>query len=169
MLRLTNIDQVYASCIREYMKGVDRSNRKYKTQEVFTPDWMVDMILDELSEFDVCDSVVIDRAAGDGQFLSKVLIKKILYLQKNGFELHDAFVKSLDSIFGVDIELENVILCRSRLLCGCTDPKVIDLINRRIIVGDSLNPKKRIPSQTDSDYNLMVKYFSTPFVFEEIA
>lgn len=159
-LKITNMDQVYQSCLREYMTGVDRSTRDYKTQEVFTPDKMVEDILRELPEFVEVDSVCLDRAVGDGQFVSKVLIEKMLYLQNFGMTIHDSFVSSLDEIFGVDIELANVELCRERLLCGCTDPEIIELIKRRIINGNCLHPYRRLKSQTDQDHELMKKYFT---------
>ena len=155
------MDQVYQSCIREYMSGVDRSNRNYKTQEVFTPDWMVDLMLNELPQCDNIDSVVIDVAVGDGQFVSKVLIRKMLSYQTCGVDIHTAFVMSLDGIFGIDIEKENVELCRQRLLCGCTDPDIIDLVARRILIGNCLSPYDEINDQTSQDRTLMIKYFGS--------
>ena len=154
------MEQVYQSCIREYMSGIDRTNRNYKTQEVFTPDWMVDLILAELPECNNMNSIVIDRAVGDGNFVSVVLIKKMLSYQECGVEVHTSFVIALDEIFGVDIEKENVDLCRARLLCGCTDPDIISLVNRRILIGNCLHPYRRLPLQTELDYTLMKKYFT---------
>jgi len=150
------------------MTGVDRSNRSYKTQEVYTPDDMVDLMLDEIGEHKEINSVCLDRAVGDGQFAAKVLIAKIGHRISHGMDIHDAFVSSLDEIFGVDIEKENVELCRERLLCGCTDEEVISLVKRRIIVGDCLNPDKQIEGQTTQDRLLMKKYFSKPDLFVNI-
>lgn len=160
------MDQVYASCIKEYMKGVNRDARKYKTQEVFTPDWMVDIILGELPDYLDFDAVCLDRAVGDGQFSSKVLIGKMLHYQKQGTEIHDSFIMALDSIFGVDIEPDNVTLCRERLLCGCTDPDIVDLVCRRIVIGDCLNPNDKISGQTDRDHQLMKKYFTSGLILD---
>ena len=161
MLQITDMEIVYNSCIREYMSGIDRSNRGYKTQEVFTPDWMVDLILKEVKEYQELDSVCLDQAVGDGQFAAKILIGKMLVLQEHGMTVHDSFVTALDEIFGVDIEIENVLLCRKRLLCGCTDPNIISLVSRRILNGDCLNPSQRLETQTEQDHHLMKKYFST--------
>lgn len=167
MKKITDISQIYNSCLREYMTGVDRSNREYKTQEVYTPDDMCDLMLDEIQEHKEINSVCLDRAVGDGQFAAKVLIAKIGHRTSHGMDIHDAFVSSLDEIFGVDIEKENVELCRQRLLCGCTDKKIINLVKRRIIVGDCLNPNKKIQGQTDNDHLLMKKYFGKPELFKE--
>jgi hypothetical protein len=166
MKKITDISQIYNSCLREYMTGVDRSNRSYKTQEVYTPDNMVDLMLNEIQEHKEINSVCLDRAVGDGQFAAKVLIAKIGHRISHGMDIHDAFVSSLDEIFGVDIEKENVELCRQRLLCGCTDEEVINLVKRRIIVGDCLNPNKRVKGQSDADFLLMQKYFSVSNLFE---
>lgn len=169
MMRISSIEEVYQSCLREYMTGVDRTKREYKTQEIFTPDWMVDLILTEMPDYNQLDSVCLDRAVGDGQFVSKVLIGKIKYYQSYGMDIHDAFTTSLDEIFGVDIEPENVELCRKRLLCGCEDPEVINLVSRRIIIGDCLNPHQRLEGQTEQDHLLMKSYFGASIeIGEEI-
>jgi hypothetical protein len=160
MLQITDMQIVYRSCIREYMSGIDRTTRDYKTQEVFTPDWMVDLILEEINEYQELDSVCLDRAVGDGQFAAKVLIGKMLFLQEHGMSVHDSFVTALDEIFGVDIEIENVLLCRERLLCGCTDPEIVALVSRRILNGNCLHPYRRLKTQTDQDHDLMKKYFT---------
>lgn len=160
MLQITDMQIVYNSCIREYMSGIDRTTRDYKTQEVFTPDWMVDLILEEIKEYQELDSACLDRAVGDGQFAAKVLIGKMLFLQEHGMSVHDSFVTALDEIFGVDIEIENVLLCRERLLCGCTDPEIVALVSRRILNGNCLHPYRRLKTQTDQDHELMKKYFT---------
>jgi hypothetical protein len=169
MLKITSMDQVYSSCTREYMSGVDRNNRNYKTQEVFTPDWMVDYTLKEIPEYLDLDSVCLDRAAGDGQFLSKILINKMIHYQSKGMEIHESFINSLDSIFGVDIERENVDLCRQRLLCGCSDKEIIALVERRIILGDCLNPNQKLAEQTDQDHLLMKRYFGLSITIDSEA
>jgi len=160
MLQITDMRIVYSSCIREYMTGVDRSNRAYKSQEIYTSDFLVDLILQEIKEYQDLDSVCLDRAVGDGQFAAKVLIGKMLFLQEHGMSVHDSFVTALDGIFGVDIEIENVLLCRERLLSGCTDPEIVALVSRRILNGNCLHPYRRLKTQTDQDHELMKKYFT---------
>lgn len=46
---------------------------------------------------------------------------------------------ALADLFGVDIILENVMLCRKRLGGGT------------IVVGDALNPDRAVDGQTDAD------------------
>ncbi len=144
------------------MDGRENLERDYRTQEVFTPDWMVNLMLDEVQISNVvdCNNVYLDRAVGDGQFLSRILVLRVEHQLHNGTDIHQAFVKSLDSLFGVDIEPTNIKICRERLLCDCTDESVIALVHRRILVGDCLQPNKRLLHQTDNDHFLMKKYFS---------
>lgn len=161
MQKITDMNQVYRSCIRAYMVGVDRQKRNYKTQEVFTPDWMVKTTLKGVPEYIDLNSVCLDRAVGDGQFAAKILIAKMLHRQKHlGMSVHESFVCSLDEIFGVDIERENVEICRERLLCGCTDPDIVALVHRRILIGNCLNPNEHVDGQTGQDHQLMKKYFT---------
>ena len=125
-----------------YMSGVDRmSERVKKTAEVFTP---TDLVLEILQEMPIEDfapgKTVLDPACGDGQFLVPVKLIKMLHF---GMSEQDA----LQDIYGVDIMRDNVDLCLSRLGGG------------NILMGDTLNPNKRLPEQTDDEHALMMKWF----------
>jgi type I restriction-modification system DNA methylase subunit len=98
---------------RSYMSGVDRDKVRVKsTGEVFTPTALVNEILDSLPTELFTDSTktFIDPSCGDGQFLGEVLIRKM----ENG----NSFEEALSTIYGVDLMIDNVDLCRERLLCG---------------------------------------------------
>ena len=108
------LDQVIAHCRdRVYMSGIERTQaRVLATQEVFTPTRLVQTILDELPADMFTDPTkkFMDNSCGDGQFLREVLIRKMQ---------HGAtFEQALSTIYGVDLMLDNVDLCRERLLCG---------------------------------------------------
>lgn len=101
---------------RSYMSGVERNQLRVKqTQEVFTPTEMVQMVLDQLPQelFSDPTQLIIDNSCGDGQFLSEALIRKV----QNGINFQDA----LESIRGVDMMHDNILLTRERLLCGRED------------------------------------------------
>jgi len=115
---------------RNYMDGINRDkNRTLATQEVFTPDEMVRVLLDQTS-IDWNDPLqkYIDNACGDGQFLSEVLIRKL----ENG----STFEQALSTIYGVDLMEDNVELCRERLLCGREDLRHI--VEQNIVCADGL-------------------------------
>jgi type I restriction-modification system DNA methylase subunit len=101
---------------REYMSGIERDKVRVKaTGEVFTPTTLVQEVLDNLDQriFSDPKKTVLDNCCGDGQFLSEILIRKI----ENG----STFEEALSTIYGVDIMIDNVDLCRERLLCGRED------------------------------------------------
>lgn len=101
---------------RSYMSGVDRDKVRVKsTGEVFTPTALVNEILDSLTKELFTDSTktFLEPSCGDGQFLGEVLIRKM----ENG----STFEQALSTIYGVDLMIDNVDLCRERLLCGRED------------------------------------------------
>jgi hypothetical protein len=102
------------------MSGITRDSARVKaTAEVFTPTKDVQRYLDLLPQelFLDINEYFLDYACGDGQFLSEALIRKLESLGKE--EITDAeFEQALSTIYGVDLMIDNVDLCRERLLCG---------------------------------------------------
>jgi hypothetical protein len=98
---------------RTYMAGVERDQLRVKaTGEVFTPTELVREILEQIpiEQFQNSSKTFLDNSCGDGQFLGEVLIRKI----ENG----STFEQALSTIYGIDLMIDNVDLCRERLLCG---------------------------------------------------
>ena len=118
---------------REYMSGTERDQARVKaTGEVFTPTELVQEILDQLPQELFTDSTrtFLDPACGDGQFLSEILIRRL----ENGID----FETALSTIYGVDLMIDNVDLCRERLLCGSADPKHTAIVEKNIYQADGL-------------------------------
>ena len=116
---------------RSYVSGIDRGKLRVKaTAEVFTPTETVQKILDKANTIIFSDStkIVLDQSCGDGQFLGEVLIRRV----ENGID----FETALSTIYGVDLMMDNVELCRERLLCGREDLRHI--VERNIICHDAL-------------------------------
>ena len=116
---------------REYMSGIDRNHSRVKaTQEVFTPTELVQEVLDQLPQeiFKDPTKTFCDPSCGDGQFLSEVLIRKI----ENGID----FETALSTIYGVELMLDNVELCRDRLLCG--QEHLRHIVEKTIVQANSL-------------------------------
>ncbi len=98
---------------RTYMGGIERDQLRVKaTGEVFTPTPLVQDILDKvpMEKFIDPTKTFLDPTCGDGQFLGEVIIRKI----ENG----STFEEALRTTYGVDLMIDNVDLCRERLLCG---------------------------------------------------
>lgn len=117
-----------------YMQGVDRSNRVKSTQEIFTPIAACEYYCSILTEYkysnaftDVSEKI-IDNCAGDGEWLGACLIKRL----ENGFSLEE----SLLTLFGTDLQEDNVKLCQDRLLCGREDLRHI--VKQNIVCSDAL-------------------------------
>lgn len=125
------------------MSGVERDALRIKaTQEIFTPTLLVQEILDRLDPqlFQDQDQEFIDPTCGDGQFLGEVLIRKV----ENGSTLEQA----LQTIYGVDLMIDNVDLCRERLLCSREDLRHI--VEQNIVCADALKYNYNFPPMTSA-------------------
>jgi len=104
-----------------------------RTAEIFTPTPLViDLLRNVPKESFGPGKKVLDPACGDGQFLSAVKFAKVLFWGQSE-------ESALEDLFGIDIVAENVVLCQLRLGGGT------------ILVGDALNPSRRVVGQTEHD------------------
>ena len=116
---------------RTYMGGVERDQLRVKaTGEVFTPTELVREMLEQIpiEQFQDPTKKFLDNSCGDGQFLGEVLIRKM----ENG----STFEQALSTIYGVDLMIDNVDLCRERLLCG--QEHLRHIVERNIVCADAL-------------------------------
>lgn len=83
---------------------------------VYTPQWIVELILDNLDyKNNIYEKRIIDPACGDGAFLSEVLIRFIEDAQKAKIENQTIKAKIENNIFGFDIDENAVKKCISIL------------------------------------------------------
>ena len=118
---------------RTYMGGVERNQLRVKsTGEVFTSTELVRKMLEKIpaGKFQDPTKTFLDNSCGDGQFLGELLILKM--------EIGSTFEQALSTIYGVDLMIDNVDLCRERLLCGSKDPKHIAIVEQNIQCQNSL-------------------------------
>lgn len=149
-------------------------NKVKEHGEVFTPDSivndMLDLVKEKVSENEeYITKTFLEPACGDGQFLIRILYRKLCQVEKLPIEQRQtALIKSISSIYGVDIQSDNIIKAKKRLYDLATGQKVrsfdlndktneiqIDLcieyteqlkkvinfiIDNNIIVGDALKP-----------------------------
>jgi len=119
------------------MGSVERSDgRVAVTAEHFTPTPLVIELLRRIPLEDLAPGkTVLDPACGDGQFLVAAKWVKVL---AHGMEP----VAAVTDLYGIDLMRDNVELCLARLGGGT------------IIVGDALTPTRRVPGQSDEEYEL---------------
>lgn len=89
--------------------------------EVFTPAWMVEAMLDLVkAETERIDSRFLEPACGSGNFLVKVLQRKLAAVEikygKNDFEKRHFALLGLMCIYGIELLADNITECRSNVL-----------------------------------------------------
>ncbi|MBK4348960.1 N-6 DNA methylase [Lacisediminihabitans changchengi] len=123
--------------------------------EVFTPNWMVDNMLDLVkAESERIDSRVLEPACGSGNFLVPVLRRKLATVEarygKSDFERRHQALLALMCIYGIELLADNTVECRESLIevfTGYLNAKPSDdwhraaerVLAANIIQGDALS------------------------------
>lgn len=102
------------------MELVKSKQRVIDHGEVFTPDWLVEAMLDLVKgESERIDSRVLEPACGSGNFLVPVLRRKLASVQarygQSDFERRHQALFALMSIYGIELLADNVAECRDNL------------------------------------------------------
>lgn len=89
--------------------------------EVFTPDWLVEAMLDQVKgESERIDSRFLEPACGSGNFLVRVLARKLATAEarytKSDFERRHYSLLGLMCIYGIELLPDNVDECRRNML-----------------------------------------------------
>lgn len=89
--------------------------------EVFTPEWLVEAMLDLVKEeTERIDSRVLETACGSGNFLVRVLQRKLAAVQlkfgKSDFEKRHYALLGLMCIYGIELLPDNIAECRANML-----------------------------------------------------
>lgn len=109
---------------KSIMTGIKSKDRVQQHGEVFTPDSivnnMVDLVERDLNKEDLdkyIKTTYLEPSCGNGNFLVRILDRKMAAVQKLPKEtwIRNMLI-SLSSIYGIDIQLDNVNQSRARLL-----------------------------------------------------
>lgn len=89
--------------------------------EVFTPAWMVDAMLDLVKgESERIDSRFLEPACGSGNFLVKILQRKLAAVElkfgKSDFEKRHYALLGLMCCYGIELLADNIVECRANML-----------------------------------------------------
>lgn len=115
--------------------GIISKDRVKKNGEVFTPDEIVNDMLDmldtemaskrclsdvnEIDDYEYIKDIRLEPTCGDGAILVRILDRKLGRVQKiqqQGGDWKEALLYSVASIYGVDITADNVVMSKRRLL-----------------------------------------------------
>lgn len=122
--------------------------------EVFTPEWMVEAMLDLVKgETERIDSRFLEPACGSGNFLVKILQRKLTAVEltygKSDFEKRHYALLALMCAYGIELLEDNIAECRSNMLEIFADYLKLDdtddlyqaasyVLSQNIIHGDAL-------------------------------
>src|SRR2546422_2988463 len=103
------------------MKLVKSKQRVADHGEVFTPDWLVEAMLDVVKdESERIDSRFLEPACGSGNFLVQVLRRKLAAVElkfgKSDFEKRQYALLVVMCIYGIELLADNIAECRANLL-----------------------------------------------------
>src|SRR5260370_4420210 len=103
------------------MNLVKSKNRVADHGEVFTPEWMVEAMLDLVKgEPERIDSRFLEPACGSGNFLVPVLKRKLAAVEakygKSDFEKRQFALLAVMCTYGIELLAENIVQCRANRL-----------------------------------------------------
>ena len=103
------------------MSQIKSKQRVADHGEVFTPAWMVEAMLDLVKdETDRIDSRFLEPACGSGNFLVRILQRKLAAVElkygKSDFERRHYALLALMCLYGIELLADNIAECRANLL-----------------------------------------------------
>ncbi len=113
--------------VNKMSTGLIRSKERVANHgEVFTPPWMVEAMLDLVKdETQRIDSRFLEPACGSGNFLVKVLQRKLAAVElkygKFDFEKRHYALLALMCIYGIELLADNIAECNANLIYIFTD------------------------------------------------
>lgn len=139
--------QLVVSLVRSKVRVADHG-------EVFTPEWMVEAMLDLAGDetFRI-DSRVLEPACGSGNFLVRVLARKLAAVEtkygKSDFERRHQALLGLMCVYGIELLEDNAAECRQNMLTILDDYLSLDandtlhqaaakVLTLNIVYGDAL-------------------------------
>ncbi len=122
--------------------------------EVFTPEWMVEAMLDLVKgETERIDSRFLEPACGSGHFLVEVLRRKLAAVElkygKSDFEKRHYALLAMMCIYGIELLEDNIAECRANMLEILADYLKLDasqdlyraashVLSQNLVHGDAL-------------------------------
>ena len=141
------------------MSLIRSKNRVADHEEVFTPGWLVERMLDlTKGETGRIDSRFLEPACGSGNFLVPVLQRKLASVEakygKSDFERQHYALLALMCIYGIELLVDNIAESRANLLGVVSDYLSLDesddlyraafiVLSHNLVHGDALTMRTR--------------------------
>ena len=122
--------------------------------EVFTPQWLVENMLDLVKgETERIDSRFLETACGSGNFLVPVLLRKLAAVEakfgKSEFEKRHYALLAVMCTYGIELLADNIAECRANMLEALADYLNVDetdeiylagfyVLSQNLVHGDAL-------------------------------
>lgn len=126
--------------------------------EVFTPDWIVEAMLDQVrGEAERIDSRFLETACGSGKFIVQILRRKFAAVElkfgKSDFERRHYALLGLMCVYGIELLADNIRECRENALSTFAEYLDIDeaddlysaaahVVQANLVHGDALTMKQ---------------------------
>lgn len=136
------------------MNSIKSKQRVADHGEVFTPAWMVEAMLDLVKgETERIDSRFLEPACGSGNFLVKILRRKLAAVElrygKSDFERRHYALLALMCVYGIELLADNIAECRANMLEILADYLKLDesdelyraaswVLSQNLVHGDAL-------------------------------
>lgn len=133
-------------------KQIKSRKRVAEHGEVFTADREVNAMLDLVNdEIKRIDSTVLEPACGEGAFILKIFDRKMNVINSfkwTGWAKEYFTLRAISSIYGVDIQKDNVSICKDKLekevLVNFSNPSesfvtmLREILDKNIVCGNTL-------------------------------
>lgn len=136
--------------MNEDISLIKSKDRVTKYGEVFTPQWVVEKMCDELpNDAWKPETTFLEPTCGEGVFVVEILKRKFKRCKSR-----KDYSIALKSVYGMDIQADNVDITIKNVIALCKDyfsptKKDIETIKDHIIMCDSLKVMKLLKNYSD--------------------
>ena len=141
--------QLYQNLVPGKSAG-EKADVRGKLGEFYTPDWLAELLLDEVNFKGNPDTRILDPACGSGTFLVLAIKRIRQYAEDNYLDQHELITKIIQNVQGIDLNPLAVLAAKANYLIALSDllryrPR--EGIDIPIYLADSISVV-RIPSQS---------------------
>ncbi len=142
---------------RLYQNLVPRAVR-HKLGEYYTPDWLADLLLDEVGYHGNPDERILDPACGSGTFLVSSIKRVREYAEENFIDKRTLFNKIIENVKGIDLNPLAVLASKANYLIALSDllryrPR--DGFEIPVYLADSISVIQKVTLYGEDEYELI--------------